>query len=50
MALFEVARKELNPFRRLNGGADLYEKQLEEMLQANLEESPMRPPSPLLVK
>jgi hypothetical protein len=36
--LFEVARSELVPFRRLKGAADLYEKEIEDLLWANLDE------------
>lgn len=38
MPLFEIADGELVPFRRLTGGADLYEKQIEELVWDNLEE------------
>ena len=38
MPLFEISEGELVPFRRLRGGADLYEKEIEELLWANLEE------------
>lgn len=38
MPLFEVTGGELAPFRRLRGGADLYESEIEELLWANLEE------------
>ena len=38
MPLFEIARGELVPFRRLKGGADLYEKEIENLVWANLEE------------
>lgn len=38
MPLFEVADGELVPFRRLKGGADLYEKQIEQLVWENLEE------------
>ena len=38
MPLFEVAKDELIPFRRVKGGADLYEKDIEDLLWANLEE------------
>lgn len=38
MPLFEVAACELVPFRQLKGGADLYEKEIEDLLWANLEE------------
>ena len=38
MPLFEVEEGELVPFRRLVGGADLYEKEIEGLLWSNLEE------------
>lgn len=38
MPLFEINEGELVPFRRLKGGADLYEREIEELLWANLEE------------
>ncbi len=38
MPLFEIAAGEMVPFRRLRGGADLYEREIEELLWANLEE------------
>ena len=38
MPLFEGANDELIPFRRLTGGADLYEKDIEDLLWANLDE------------
>lgn len=38
MPLFEINEGELVPFRRLKGGADLYEHEIEELLWANLEE------------
>jgi hypothetical protein len=38
MPLFEIADGELVPFRRLKGGADLYEKQIETLVWENLEE------------
>lgn len=38
MPLYEVAEDELIPFRRLKGGADLYEREIEDLLWANVEE------------
>lgn len=38
MPLFEVANEELVPFRTVRGGADLYEKEIEDLLWGNLEE------------
>lgn len=38
MPLYEVASGELVPFRRLRGGADLYESQLEDLLWENPDE------------
>lgn len=38
MPLFEVTAENLIPFRRLKGGADLYEREIEELLWANMEE------------
>ena len=38
MPLFEISEDELVPFRRLKGGADLFEKEIEDLLWANLEE------------
>ena len=38
MPLFEISKDELVPFRRLKGGADLFEKEIEDLLWANLEE------------
>jgi len=38
MPLFEISEGELVPFRRLKGGADLYEAEIEELLWTNLEE------------
>jgi len=38
MPLFEVTHDELVPFRRLTGGAELYERDIEDLLWANLEE------------
>jgi len=38
MPLFEINEGELVPFRRLKGGAELYEAEIEELLWANLEE------------
>ncbi len=38
MPLFEVANDELVPFRRLKGGAELYEKEIEDLLWSNLED------------
>ena len=37
MPLFEISEDELVPFRRLKGGADLFEKEIEDLLWANLE-------------
>jgi hypothetical protein len=36
--LFEISSGELVPFRRLKGGADLHEKEIETLVWANLEE------------
>ena len=36
--LFEIHLAELVPFRRLKGGSDLYEKEIESLLWSNLEE------------
>lgn len=38
MPLFEVGDDELIPFRRVRGGPDLYEKEIEDLLWQNLEE------------
>ena len=38
MPLYEVTSNELIPFRRLRGGADLYEREIEDLLCANIEE------------
>lgn len=38
MPLFEIANDELVPFRRLSGGAELYEKEIEGLLWSNLDE------------
>lgn len=38
MPLFEITNDELVPFRRLLGGADLYEREIEDLLWANLDE------------
>jgi hypothetical protein len=38
MPLFEISEGELVPFRRLKGGADLYEKEIERLVWENLEE------------
>lgn len=38
MPLFEVREEELIPFRRVKGGPELYEKEIEDLLWQNLEE------------
>ena len=38
MPLYEVTSSELIPFRRLTGGAGLYEREIEDLLWANIEE------------
>ena len=38
MPLFEIAEGELVPFRRLKGGSDLYEQQIEALVWENVEE------------
>ena len=38
MPLFEISSGELVPFRRLKGGAELYEKEIEALVWADMEE------------
>lgn len=38
MPLYEITDDELVPFRRLHGGADLYEKEIEDLLWTSMEE------------
>lgn len=38
MPLYEITDDELVPFRRLHGGADLYESEIEDLLWASMEE------------